>query len=92
MTQSTHICTLQVAFGSDFTQTWDDKSLGLKRAKGTGKMTFLIASSYINEGVEQSFRSAIPSLYPVSGIRYQGMIFSYGLAYYWGESERAPSK
>jgi len=67
----------------------DDKSLGLKRAKGTGKMTFLIANSF--KGVEQSFRSAIPSLYPVSGVRYQGKIFSYGLAY-WGDSERAPNK
>jgi len=68
---------------------WDDKSLGLKRAKGTGKMTLLIANSF--KGVEQSFRSAIPSLYPVSGISYQGKIFSYGLAY-WGDSERAPNK
>ena len=38
-------CTLQVAFASDFTQMWDDKSLGLKRANGSGKLTFLIANS-----------------------------------------------
>ena len=55
---------LQVAFASDFTQTWDDKSLGLKRAKGTGKLTFLVANVF--QGLEQIFRSAIPSLYPVS--------------------------
>ena len=78
MTQSTYICTLQVAFGMDFTQTWDDKSLGLKRAKGTGKMTFLIVNS--SKGIEQSIRSAIPSLYPVSGISYQGKIFTYRLS------------
>jgi len=87
MTQSTYIRTLQVAFGLDFTQTWDDKSLGLKRAKGTGKMTFLIAHS--SKGMEQSIRSAIPSLYSVSGISYQGKIFIYRLAHYWRESERA---
>ena len=36
----------QVAFGSDFAETWDDKSLGLKRAKGTGKLTFLISNVF----------------------------------------------
>jgi len=87
VTLYTYIRTLQVAFGLDFTQTWDDKSLGLKRAKGTGKMTFLIAHS--SKGMEQSIRSAIPSLYPVSGISYQRKIFIYRLAYYWSESERA---
>ena len=35
-----------MAFGSDFDETWDDKSLGLKRAKGTGKLTFLIANVF----------------------------------------------
>ena len=40
-----------MAFGSDFTETWDDKSLGLKRAKGTGKLTFLIANVF--KGLEK---------------------------------------
>ena len=62
-------CVLQVAFASDFTQTWDDKSLGLKRAKGTGKLSFLIANNL--KGVERVFNSVIPSLYPVS---YQGSL------------------
>ncbi|XP_064388742.1 cholesterol 24-hydroxylase-like [Halichondria panicea] len=43
-------CTLyvisKVAFGSDFSDQWDDKSLGLKRAKGTGKLTFLISNVF----------------------------------------------
>ena len=57
-------CVLQVAFATDFSQTWDDdKLLGLKRAKGTGKLTFLIANSL--RGLELTLRSAIPSLYPV---------------------------
>ncbi len=37
---------VQVAFGSDFSEQWDDKSLGLKRAKGTGKLTFLISNVF----------------------------------------------
>ena len=36
----------QVGFGSEFSETWDDKSLGLKRAKGTGKLTFLIPNIF----------------------------------------------
>jgi len=54
---------LQAAFASDFTQMWNDKSLGLKRAKGTGKLTILIANSF--KGLELVLQSAIPSLYPV---------------------------
>jgi len=46
---------MQVAFASDFTQMWDDKSLGLKRAKGTGKMILLIAKSL--QGLDKAFRS-----------------------------------
>ena len=46
---------LQVAFASDFTQMWDDKSLGLKRAKGTGKMILLITKSL--QGLDKAFRS-----------------------------------
>ena len=46
----THI---QVAFGSDFSETWDDKSLGLKWAKGNGKLTFLIA--HATRGLQKSF-------------------------------------
>ena len=62
-------CVLQVAFATDFSQTWDDdKLLGLKRAKGTGKLTFLIANSL--RGLERTLRSAIPSLYPVRDLHY----------------------
>ena len=43
----------KVAFGSDFSETWDDKSLGLKWAKGNGKLTFLIAHSF--KGVQKDF-------------------------------------
>ena len=42
-----------IAFGSDFSETWDDKSLGLKWAKGNGKLTFLIAHSF--KGVQKDF-------------------------------------
>ena len=43
----------KVAFGSDFSEQWDDKSLGLKWAKGNGKLTFLIA--HIFKGAQKSF-------------------------------------
>ena len=61
------IMPLQVAFASDFTQMWDGKSLSLKRAKGTVKLTFLVPNSL--QGLQQMVQSAIPSLYPVRGNR-----------------------
>ena len=36
---------LQVAFGEDFTKSWNDQMSGLKIAKGNGKLTFLIDNS-----------------------------------------------
>ena len=55
-----HIYTLfdymQVAFGTDFTEGWSDQSLGLTRAKGNGKITFLIENSF--NGLQK--RLAIP--------------------------------
>lgn len=59
------IMPLQVAFASDFIQMWDGKSLGLTRAKGTVKLTFLVPN--ILQGLQQVAQSAIPSLYPVRG-------------------------
>ena len=43
----------QVAFGSDFSEEWDDESLGLKWAKGNGKLTFLIAHTF--KGAQKRF-------------------------------------
>lgn len=48
---------IQVAFGSDFSEMWDDKSLGLKRSKGTGKLTFLIANVF--KGLMKKQRSPL---------------------------------
>ena len=36
---------LQVAFGEDFTKSWNDQMSGLKFAKGDGKLTFLMDNS-----------------------------------------------
>ena len=47
----------KVAFGSDFSETWDDKTLGLKRAKGNGKLTFLIAHTF--KGVQKAFNGGV---------------------------------
>jgi len=44
-----------VAFGSDFTETWSDKSLGLKYTKGNGKLTFFVKHAL--EGVQSAFRN-----------------------------------
>ena len=48
---------LQVAFGSDFSQSWSDKSLGLKYAKGNGTLGFLVDHSF--EGVEMNMRNPL---------------------------------
>ncbi len=44
---------MQVAFGSDFSEQWDDKTLGLKLTKGNGKLTFLISHTF--KGVQRAF-------------------------------------
>ena len=44
-----------MAFGSDFTETWSDKSLGLKYTKGNGKLTFFMKHAL--EGVQSAFRN-----------------------------------
>ena len=44
---------VQVAFGSDFSEQWDDKTLGLKLTKGNGKLTFLISHTF--KGVQRAF-------------------------------------
>ncbi len=43
-----------MAFGSDFSEQWDDKKLGLNWAKGNGKLTFLIAHTF--KGIQKAFR------------------------------------
>ncbi len=44
---------MQVAFGSDFSEQWDDKALGLKHNKGNGKLTFLISHTF--KGLQRVF-------------------------------------
>ena len=47
----------QVAFGSDFSQPWSDKALGLKHIKGDGTIGFLIDQAI--KGVELSSRNPL---------------------------------
>ena len=51
---------LQAAFGTDFSQSWSDKALGLKYAKGNGSLGFLV--KHATKGVWQCYRNAF---YPV---------------------------
>ena len=44
---------MQVAFGSNFAETWKDKTLGLKRAKGNGKLTFLLSHTF--KGMQRAY-------------------------------------
>ena len=37
---------LQIAFGSDFSQPWTDRELGLRHVKGDGTLGFLIEHSF----------------------------------------------
>lgn len=46
-----------MAFGTDFTKTWSEKSLGLKYAKGNGTLSFLIRLTV--EGIQESFGNPI---------------------------------
>ena len=48
-----NICILQVAFGLNFCETWSDKLLGLKWAKGNGKLTFLLSHTF--KGMQKAF-------------------------------------
>ena len=50
---SNNFSNVQVAFGSDFSEQWDDKTLGLKLTKGNGKLTFLISHTF--KGVQRAF-------------------------------------
>ena len=57
-------CTIaQVAFGSDFSQPWSDKALGLKFIKGDGSLGFLIDHAF--KGVEINSRQPF---FHVSGL------------------------
>ncbi len=46
-----------MAFGSDFSEQWDDKKLGLNWAKGNGKLTFLIAHTF--KGIQKAFNGGL---------------------------------
>ena len=46
---------MQVAFGSDFSQPWSDEVLGLKYAKGTGTLGFLLDHAF--KGAELNSRN-----------------------------------
>jgi hypothetical protein len=47
----------QVAFGSDFSQPWTDKELGLRHVKGDGTLGFLVEHSF--EAVEIASRNPL---------------------------------
>ena len=56
---------LQVAFGSDFSQPWTDRELGLRHVKGDGTLGFLIEHSF--EATETMSRNP---LYYASSINF----------------------
>ena len=54
----------QVAFGMDFSEKWNDETLGLKNIKGKGSLTFLVSHSFV--GLDKSFQN--PFLFRVSNL------------------------
>ena len=52
-THNLYRCIIQVAFGSNFSETWNDQNLGLKRAKGNGKLTFILSHTF--KGIQKAF-------------------------------------
>ena len=48
---------MQVAFGLDFTERWNYKNLGLKRAKGDGTLLFL--SSHALKAIDKIMRNPL---------------------------------
>ncbi|XP_064405688.1 cholesterol 24-hydroxylase-like isoform X2 [Halichondria panicea] len=64
----------KVAFGSDFSEQWDDKTLGLKLTKGNGKLTFLISHTF--KGAQRAFNGGpfFKYLHPFEVKSYQETI------------------
>ena len=73
-----HLCSIQVAFGIEPTEVWSDETLGLKRVKSNGTISFLTDLAFRGLGRYMVYPWYQVSMHVTQKLRYS----SQGLSTY----------